>query len=79
MNTLLAWGGLGGMELLVIFFVILLLFGAKRLPELAKSLGVAKKEFQKAAREVSDEVEKPAPTETPKSQTPTNGDASKKA
>lgn len=39
---------IGTGELLVILFVALLLFGGKRLPELAKSLGSAVKEFKKA-------------------------------
>ena len=59
MHTLLALWGIGGSELLIIFFLILLLFGAKRLPELARSLGQAKKEFQKAAKEVTEEIDKP--------------------
>jgi sec-independent protein translocase protein TatA len=41
-------------EILVILFVILLLFGAKRLPELARSFGKSLREFKKAASEVED-------------------------
>lgn len=41
---------IGSMELVVIFFVILLLFGGKKLPELAKSLGVGIREFKKATQ-----------------------------
>jgi sec-independent protein translocase protein TatA len=41
-------------EIIVILFVILLLFGAKRLPELARSFGKSLKEFKKAASEVED-------------------------
>jgi sec-independent protein translocase protein TatA len=41
----------GGMELLLILFIVLLLFGAKRLPELAKGLGQSIKEFKKASNE----------------------------
>jgi len=47
--------GLNVMELVVIFLVVLLLFGAKRIPELAKSLGVAKREFMKAQETVAKE------------------------
>ncbi len=46
----------GGWEWIVIFLVILLLFGAKRLPDLARGLGRGISEFRKAAREVSDEL-----------------------
>lgn len=44
--------GIGGPELLVIFLVVLLFFGAKRLPELAKGLGKSMKEFKKATEDV---------------------------
>ncbi len=48
--------GLGGPELLLIFAVIMLLFGAKRLPELAKGLGKSIKEFKKASHEADQEI-----------------------
>ena len=47
---------LQGWELLLIFFVILLLFGGKRLPELAKGLGRSIREFRKATTEVEESV-----------------------
>jgi sec-independent protein translocase protein TatA len=53
----MAWG-LGGQELVFIFLIILLLFGAKKLPELARSLGQAKKEFGKATKETMDEIDR---------------------
>ncbi len=40
-------GGLRGPELLIILAVVLLLFGAKKLPDLARSLGASAKEFKK--------------------------------
>ena len=43
--------GLGGMELILIFAIVILLFGAKKLPELAKGLGKSIKEFKKASNE----------------------------
>ena len=49
--------GLGPMELVLIFLVILLVFGAKRIPEIAKGLGKGITEFKKAARDVTDEFE----------------------
>ena len=51
MNTLAIWGMQGGSEFLIIFFVILLLFGAKKLPELSRSLGKSIGEFKKGQRE----------------------------
>jgi len=50
-------GFIGGWEVVVIFAVILLLFGAKKLPELARGLGHGIKEFKKATREVTDEIQ----------------------
>jgi sec-independent protein translocase protein TatA len=48
--------GLGWPELLLIFVAILLLFGAKRLPEIAQGLGRGIKEFRKAMKETTDEL-----------------------
>ena len=48
----------GGWEWILIFVVLLLLFGAKRLPELARGLGKGISEFRKAAKEVSNEIRK---------------------
>ena len=45
---------MGGLELLIILAIILLFFGARRLPELGRSLGKTKQEFRKAAVEDSD-------------------------
>ena len=45
-------------EWLVIILVFLLLFGAKKLPELMKGLGTGIKEFKKASKDVTDEVNK---------------------
>jgi sec-independent protein translocase protein TatA len=47
--------GIGTTELIVIMFVILLLFGAKKLPELAQGLGKGIREFKKASSEIQDE------------------------
>jgi len=55
MNTLLA-GIFGGWEIVLILAVVLILFGAKKLPELAKGLGQGIKEFKKATNEVSSEI-----------------------
>jgi len=45
----------GGYEWLIIFFIILILFGAKKLPELARGMGEAVKEFRKASQMELDE------------------------
>jgi sec-independent protein translocase protein TatA len=47
--------GLGYQELLIILVIVLILFGANRLPELAKSLGSSVKEFKKGVNEVKGE------------------------
>ena len=52
---------IGGPELIIALVIILLLFGAKRIPELAKGLGSGMREFKKGSRgeyEVKDEKEK---------------------
>src|SRR5437867_2111898 len=50
-------GMLGGWEIILILAVVLILFGAKKLPELAKGLGQGIKEFKKATREVTSEIQ----------------------
>jgi sec-independent protein translocase protein TatA len=44
-------GTVGGPQIIIILFIILLLFGARRLPELAGSIGKSMKEFRKATTE----------------------------
>ncbi len=56
MNAMFAAFGLGGMEVVLILAVVLILFGAKKIPELAKGLGSGIKEFKKATKEVTDEI-----------------------
>ena len=56
MNVMIA-GIFGGWEIVLILAVVLILFGAKKLPELAKGLGTGIKEFKKATREVTDEIQ----------------------
>ena len=48
--------GLGPWELLLIFLAILLLFGAKRLPEIAQGMGKGIKEFKRAMKDTTDEI-----------------------
>jgi sec-independent protein translocase protein TatA len=56
MNPMFA-GFLGGWEWLIVILAVLLLFGAKRIPELARGMGTGIREFKKAAREVTEEVQ----------------------
>ena len=48
--------GLGPWEIGLIILVIIILFGGKKLPELARGLGLGLREFKKATREIKDEV-----------------------
>ena len=48
---------MGGLEVVIVLVIILLFFGAKRVPELARSLGLGARELKKAAREDGDENE----------------------
>jgi sec-independent protein translocase protein TatA len=48
---------IGGPEILIILVVVLLLFGAKKLPDLARSIGASAKEFKKGVEEGTDEDE----------------------
>ena len=54
------FGNLGTPEILVIGLVILVLFGAKRIPEFMQGLGKGVREFRKAAKDIQEEIEKPA-------------------
>lgn len=50
-------GPLGTWEILIILVVVLLLFGARRLPELAKSIGQSVREFRKGVRDMRNDIE----------------------
>jgi sec-independent protein translocase protein TatA len=65
--------GLGGTELIVIFLIIVLLFGGAKLPGLAKGLGQSIKEFKKASKE-DDAPEKPSETKTAATTSPKAND-----
>lgn len=51
----MGFGSIGMTELLIIFGILLLVFGGKKLPELARGLGKSMREFKKAASEVQEE------------------------
>jgi sec-independent protein translocase protein TatA len=56
-------GGIGAQELLLILLVVLLLFGAKKIPEIAQGMGKGMREFKKAMRETQDELTKTPPSD----------------
>ena len=51
------FGSLGPSELILIMLIILLLFGSKRLPELARGLGKGMRQFRKAMEDVKEEID----------------------
>ena len=53
------FGNLGTGEIILILLIVLIFFGAKKIPELAQGLGKGLREFRKAARDIQEEVEKP--------------------
>jgi sec-independent protein translocase protein TatA len=56
-QTILAFGNLGPTELLIIAAVVFLLFGATRLPQLAKSLGQSKRAFKEGLEDAEKEAQ----------------------
>ena len=64
--------GIGTWEILLIFLVALLLFGAKRIPEIAKGLGKGITEFKRAVKDVKDEIETSAEDAPPSQPPPAN-------
>lgn len=59
--------GLGGAEVGILFIIILLIFGPSQIPKMARGIGEAMKEFRKAQREITDEIQRddPAPPKPP--------------
>jgi sec-independent protein translocase protein TatA len=64
----LAFMNIGGQELILLLLIILVLFGAKKLPELARGMGQAIKEFQKAKDEFADELHSAGKTDVAKTE-----------
>ena len=56
-STLLFLGGLGGWEIMIILLVILVFFGANKIPDIARGLGKGIREFKDATKEIKDEIE----------------------
>lgn len=61
MSNILLLGSVGPTEIIVILLLVLLLFGAKRIPEIAQSLGKGIREFKRSMREIETEIEAPPP------------------
>ncbi len=59
--------GLGPWELLLVFLAILLLFGAKRLPEIAQGMGKGIREFKKSMKDTTDELKNTLEDDSPTS------------
>ena len=57
--------GLGTGEIILILLIILIFFGAKKIPELAQGLGKGMREFRKAARDIQDEIDRPEDEKKP--------------
>ena len=64
MNSLALLGNAFGPDGIIIFLVILVFFGAKRLPELARGLGQAIKEFSRAKDDIQNELSRPPVVES---------------
>ena len=60
LNKLLLIGNLGLGELIIILVIILLLFGAKKIPDLMKGLGRGVRSFKEGMNEVKNDIEAPA-------------------
>ena len=66
MKTVLLIFNMGGPEIILILAVILIFFGAKKIPELARGLGRGLREFKDATREITDEIESVNVNDQPK-------------
>jgi sec-independent protein translocase protein TatA len=68
-------GGIGVQELILIFLVVLILFGAKRIPDIAQGLGRGIRDFRKAMKDTTDEINRAASDDEEKSKknSSTNG------
>lgn len=64
----LLFGNLGMSEIIIILFVVLLLFGGRKIPELMHGLGKGVSSFKKGMNDIQDEITKPAPDSTTSSE-----------
>ena len=66
--------GFGGAEMMVVLLIVLLLFGPSQLPKMARGFGQAIREFKKAQREITDEIQRDEPPASPPPAPPRSGD-----
>jgi sec-independent protein translocase protein TatA len=57
MQTVLAFGMPGGWELMIIILFVVIFFGAKKIPEIARGLGKGIREFKDATKEIKSEIQ----------------------
>ena len=68
-------GNIGPTEMIFLMIILLLIFGAKRLPELGSGLGKGIREFKKSMREINNEIDRPeVPPPAQRSSLPTNSE-----
>ena len=58
MNTILAIGMPGGCEMIIIGLIVIIFFGAKKIPEIFRGFGKGIREFKEASKEIKKEIEK---------------------
>lgn len=66
MNHILLFGTIGAPEIIIIAFLILLVFGGKKIPELMKGIGKGVKSFKEGVRGIEDEIKSPQEEEKEK-------------
>jgi sec-independent protein translocase protein TatA len=79
MTSVLLFMGMGWQEIILLVLVILLFFGAKRIPELARGLGRGIREFKDASKEIKSEISKGMEDETTPTPTSTSASSERKA
>ena len=62
-------GGIGWQEITIVLVIVLLLFGAKKIPDVMRSFGKGIKEFKKGMKNIQDEIEKEEEPEPEKKKT----------